>query len=96
MTGNAGNKYIATRALDWLGGVWSGFLSWLIDEERGFKRLSTIGSFILGAFVMRIAPGVFYYAGAAAGLLLFLAFVVSCLFPIALLIEWAFRKVSGR
>jgi hypothetical protein len=30
------------------------------------------------------------------GLILFLAIVVACLFPIALLIEWALRKMSGR
>ena len=45
---------------------------------------------------MRIEPRAFYYAGVAAGTLLILAFVVACLFPIALLIEWALRKVSGR
>jgi hypothetical protein len=96
MTGRAGDKYIATQALDWLNGIWSRFLTWLLDEEHDYKRATAFVYFILGAVAMRIAPGAFYYAVAGAGLLLFLLFVVCCLFPIALLIEWVFRKVSGR
>ena len=96
MTSDAGDKYITIHALEWFGGLWNRFLSWLLDEENGSKRITAIASFILGAVVMRIEPHAFYYATAAAGACIILAFVTSCLIPIALLIEWGLRKVSRR
>ena len=45
--------------------------------------------------MLRIEPDAFIYASIAAGALIILAFVIGCLIPIALLIEWAFRKLSG-
>jgi hypothetical protein len=96
MTSDAGDKYLTVQALEWFDGVKSRFWFWLFDPDRYFKRITAITSFILGAVLMRLVPDVFYYAWLAAGALIVLVFVVSCLIPIALLIEWALRKVSGR
>jgi hypothetical protein len=71
-------KYVSDRVMDYL-----------LDKQR----MTAIASFILGAVMMRIEPYAFYYAIAAAGVLLILAVVVGCLFPVALLIEWALRKM---
>ena len=95
MTDRAGDKYIATRALDWLNDIWGRFFDWLLDEERGYKRFNMVVAFIMGAIVIRVEPRAFHYAAEAVGLLIFLLFVICCLFPFALLIEWAFRKVSN-
>jgi hypothetical protein len=96
VTSDAGDKYITTQALEWFDGVKSRFWSWLFDEEQGYKHATAIASFILGAVVVHIKPDAFTYAGVAAGALIILAFVVGCLIPIALLVEWALRKVLGR
>jgi hypothetical protein len=95
VTSDAGDKYLTTQALEWFDGVKSRFWSWLFDEEQGYKHTTAIVSFILGALVVHIVPDAFTYAGVAAGLLIFFAFLVACLIPIALLVEWALRKVSG-
>jgi hypothetical protein len=96
MTSEAGDKYLIIQALEWFDGVKSRFWSWLFDEEQDFKHLTAVASFILGAVVVYIEPNVFTYVGIAAGTLFLLAFLVCCLVPIALLLEWALRKISGR
>jgi hypothetical protein len=96
MNTNAGDKYITTQVLDWINRIWSRFLSWLLKEEYGHQRMNMIGGFILGAVVVRLVPYVFHYAIVGVGALLVVLFAVGCLTPIALLIEWAFRKLAGR
>jgi VIT1/CCC1 family predicted Fe2+/Mn2+ transporter len=95
-TSKEDEKYLTTQALEWFDGVKSGFWSWLLDEEQGYKHTTAIASFILGALVVYIVPDAFTYAGVAAGAFIILAFLVGCLVPIALLVEWALRKVWGR
>jgi hypothetical protein len=95
-TNKEDEKYLTTQALEWFDGVKSGFWFWLLDEEQGYKNTRAIANFILGAVVVYIVPDAFTYAGVAAGAFIILAFLVGCLVPIALLVEWALRKVWGR
>jgi hypothetical protein len=45
--------------LEWFDAVRHRFWKWLFDEERDYKRLTAIASFVLGAVVVRIEPDVF-------------------------------------
>ena len=88
------DKYLTTQALEWFDAVKSRAWSWLLDEENDYKHTTAIASFILGAVVVRIERDVFTYAGAVAGALIILAFVVGFLIPVAYLIEWLLRDLS--
>jgi hypothetical protein len=88
------DKYLATQALDWFDGVKDRIWSWVFDEEQDYKHASAIMFFILGALVVHFVPDAFDYAEFAFGALIILLFIAGCLWPIALLVEWALRKVS--
>jgi hypothetical protein len=90
------DKYLTTQALEWFDDVKDGVWSWVFDEEQGYQRITAIASFILGALIVYIEPDVFFYAALAAGWLLVLAFLITCLIPIGYLAEWAVRKVKER
>jgi hypothetical protein len=96
MTSEGSGRYLTIQALEWFDSVKDRFWSWLFDEDHGYKQITAIASFILGAVVMHIEPDSFTYAGVVAGALIILAFLVGCLIPIALLLEWALRKALGR
>jgi hypothetical protein len=96
MTSEGSGRYLTIQALEWFDSVKDRLWSWLFDEAHDYKRITAIASFILGAVVMHIEPNSLNYAGFVAGALIILAFLVGCLIPIALLLEWALRKAFGR
>jgi hypothetical protein len=46
MTGEAGDKYLTTRALELFDGARERFWKWLFDEEHHFRRPTAIAYFI--------------------------------------------------
>jgi hypothetical protein len=97
MTGDAGDKYLTTRALEWFDRARDRFWKWLFDQEHYFRRPTAIIYFFLGAFaVCHIEPHLLYYAALAVGAIIMLAFAISILIPIVYLVEWGCRKATGR
>jgi hypothetical protein len=96
MSGSTDDKYLTTQALEWFDGVKGRLWAWLFDEHQNYKHTTAISSFVLGAVMVRIVPDAFAYAAAAGGALVILTFVAACLIPVAWLVEWGVRKISGR
>jgi hypothetical protein len=89
------DKYLAIQALELFDGVKDRMWKWLFDAEQDYKHTTAIMFFILGALVVYIVPDAPDYAVLAAVALFILLFIFCCLVPVALLVEWALRKVSS-
>jgi hypothetical protein len=87
------DKYVATQALEWLNRVTDHLWDWVLDEKQGYKHASAIMYFILGALVVHFVPDAPHYAELVIGSLIILLVIASFIIPVALFVEWAFRRV---
>jgi hypothetical protein len=87
------DKYLAVQALEWFDGVRDRVWDWVFDEKQGFRNIAAIMYFIFGALVVHFVPKAPHYVGLAIGALIILLLIASFLIPVALFVEWAFRRV---